>query len=157
MTKVSIEDESPVDGNCMITFAVCAFHVEKQGVGTVPPKDIELLQILDPLQLCSLDDFGKLLSSDVPWFGIAGDNTGLVHVFFGQDGGCESLDTDLGSVTVFSNSTARSFAIFNCLLTTVGVILVILLTCKTTLIALENSPSLIQEGIGFRSGHFRNL
>lgn len=53
-----------------------------------------------------------------------------VASFFGQDGGCESLDTDLQGTSVISNSTAKSFAIFNCLLTTVGVIFVVLLTCS---------------------------
>ena len=58
-----------------------------------------------------------------------------VASFFGQDGGCESLDTDLGSVSVLSNSTAKTFAIFNCLLTTVGLVAAVLLTCKTNLMA----------------------
>ena len=50
---------------------------------------------------------------------------------FGQDGGCEALDTDTGNITLTGSSTAKTFAIFNCLLSTVGFIGITLLTCKT--------------------------
>lgn len=63
------------------------------------------------------------------------DMPSKVASFFGQDGGCESLDTELGSLNVLSNSTAKSFATFHCLLSTVGVVFAVLLTCKTSLTA----------------------
>jgi len=53
-----------------------------------------------------------------------------VASFYGQDGGCESLDTNTGSLDILSNSTAQSFAIFHCLLSTAGVIIILAMTFK---------------------------
>jgi hypothetical protein len=54
---------------------------------------------------------------------------------FGQNGGCEALDTDTGNTSMLlSNSAAKSFASFNCILTTVGFSLSIALTLKLTMI-----------------------
>ena len=72
---------------------------------------------------------------DLDW-GIGFSNIDMpskVASFFGQDGGCESLDTELGSLNILSNSAAKSFAIFHCLLSTVGVIFAVLLTCNKNL------------------------
>jgi len=56
--------------------------------------------------------------------------------YFNQDGGCESLDTDTGIIVIGNhNSTAKSFSAFNCILTSVGVFLVSILTCKKKQIA----------------------
>jgi len=74
-----------------------------------------------------------------------------VASFFGQDGGCESLDTDLGSLNVFSNPTANSFAIFHCLLSTIGVIFTVLLTCKTSLMSRRDLIWLIMRVIMYIS------
>jgi hypothetical protein len=53
---------------------------------------------------------------------------------YGQDGGCEGLDTDTGNNSLkIGNSAANSFASFNCLLTTVGLFLSIALTLKLTI------------------------
>ncbi|KAL3928346.1 MAG: hypothetical protein SGBAC_012691 [Bacillariaceae sp.] len=74
---------------------------------------------------------------DLDW-GIGFSNIDMpseVASFFGQDGGCESLDTELGALNVSSNSAAKSFAIFHCLLSTIGVAFALVLTCKKRLIA----------------------
>lgn len=53
---------------------------------------------------------------------------------FGQDGGCESLDTLTGNVSLSpANSAAKSFAIFNTILTTIAFIGSIALTFKLTM------------------------